>query len=92
MNLTQEYVAKKAGIGVATLKRIEHGSASTQLLNVIKLLHVLRLEQNLDLLVPDVPASPVQMAIIQSKTARKRARRKRIQAPDTQTWTWADDT
>ncbi len=92
-NLTQEELARHAGIGSATLKRIEHGSASTQLVNFINVLRVLGLDQNLDLLVPDVPTSPVQLANIQNKNIRQRARRKRKPSTnaDAPTWTWADD-
>ncbi len=66
-NMTQEELARQAGIGSATLKRIEHGSASTQLSNFISVLRVLGLDHNLQLLVPDVPPSPVQLASIQKK-------------------------
>ncbi len=92
-NLTQEELARQAGIGSATLKRIEHGSASTQLSNFISVLRVLGLDHNLDLLVPDVPPSPVQLANIQRKNVRQRARSKRKPAAeaDSPTWTWSDD-
>lgn len=92
-NLTQEELASKAGIGSATLKRIEHGSVSTQLINLINVLRVLGLDQNLELLVPDVPPSPVQLAKMQKKSARQRARKKRTppENEDNSTWTWSDD-
>lgn len=92
-NLTQEELAKQAGIGSATLKRIEHGSTSTQLVNFINVLRALGLDQNLELLVPDVPPSPVQLANIQKKNLRQRARKKRKPSidTDTPTWTWSDD-
>ncbi len=92
-NLTQEELARQAGIGSATLKRIEHGSASTQLGNFINILRALGLYQNLELLVPDVPPSPVQLANIPKKNLRQRARSKRKPSmnADTPTWTWADD-
>ena len=91
-NLTQETLARQAGIGLATLKRIEHGSNSTQLINLINVLRVLGLDQNLELLVPDVPPSPIQVANIQKKNTRQRARKKRTPpADDSPTWTWADD-
>ncbi len=92
-NLTQEELARQAGIGSATLKRIERGSTSTQIINLINVLRALGLDQNLELLVPDVPPSPVQLANLQKKTLRQRARKKR-KAPlnsDPPTWRWADD-
>jgi transcriptional regulator with XRE-family HTH domain len=92
-NLTQEELARQAGIGSATLKRIEHGSASTQLINFINVLRALGLDQNVELLVPDVPPSPVQLANLPKKNVRQRARSKRKppQNADTPTWTWSDD-
>ena len=92
-NMTQEELARQAGIGSATLKRIEHGSASTQLSNFISVLRVLGLDHNLQVLVPDVPPSPGQLASIQKKNARQRARRKLKSSidADSPTWTWSDD-
>lgn len=92
-NLTQEELARQAGVGSATLKRIEHGSASTQLINFINVLRVLGLDQNLELLVPDVPPSPIQLANIQKRNVRQRARpkQKSAQTTDSPTWTWSDD-
>lgn len=92
-NLTQEELAKLAGIGSATLKRIEHGSASTQLSNLINVLRVLGLDQNLDLLIPDIPPSPVQLAKSTRKNLRQRARKKQKPSveEDSPTWTWSDD-
>jgi len=93
-NLTQEELAKQAGVGSATLKRIEHGGTSTQLVNLINVLSALGLSQNLELLVPDVPPSPVQLADFQKRNVvRQRARPKRKSSPeeDSPTWTWSDD-
>jgi putative transcriptional regulator len=91
-NLSQEELANQAGISVATLKRIEHGSSSTLLINIINVLRVLGLEQSLDMLVPEVPPSPVQLANLQSRV-RQRAGRKRKPScdVDSPTWTWSDD-
>lgn len=92
-NLTQEELARQAGIGLATLKRMEHGSASTQLVNFINVLRALGLDPSSELLVPDVPPSPVQLANIQKRNVRQRAR-KRLKPSvdaDTPTWTWSDD-
>lgn len=82
----------KAGIGLATLKRIEQGSTSTQLVNLINVLRVLQLDQNLDLLVPEVPPSPVQLAAMSRKNLRKRARKKLKPESDQDSspWTWAE--
>jgi transcriptional regulator with XRE-family HTH domain len=92
-NLTQEELARRAGIGSATLKRIEHGGTSTQLINFINVLRALGLDQNLESLVPDVPPSPIQLATIQKRNVRQRARGKRKPLPnaDSPTWTWSDD-
>lgn len=90
-NLTQEELAKNAGVSIATLKRIEHGSNSTLLMNLINVLRALGLESGLEALVPEVPASPIQLATIQRKV-RKRAGRKRKSSVDDDepTWTWSE--
>ena len=90
-NLTQEELANRAGISVATLKRIEHGSTSTLLINMINVLRALGLGQNMEMLVPEVPPSPIQLANLQSRV-RQRAGRKRKPNTDVDspTWTWSD--
>ena len=90
-NQAQEELARRAGISVATLKRIEHGSSSTLLINIVNVLRALGLEQGLEMLVPEVPPSPIQQANLQ-KHLRQRAGRKRKPASeaDSPTWTWSE--
>ena len=57
-NLTQAELAEQAGIGKRTLERIETGHG-TELVTLIRILRVLRLLEGLDLLIPEVPPSPI---------------------------------
>lgn len=89
-NMTQEDLAALAGISVATLKRIESGSHSTLFINIVKILRALGIQPSFDLIVPDVPPSPIQIANLQ-KRYRQRAKKKTKPAADedTPTWTWS---
>ena len=77
----QEALAKKAGIGVATLRRIEHGQDS-QLESWIKLLKALELTQSIEQILPENFDSPMAEAL----AARKRRRK------PSSTTAWGDET
>ena len=66
--MSQEQFAKTAGIGVATLRRIEDGRDS-QLGSWIKILKALNLESSIDQLLPESFNSP--MAEVKSSKKRK---------------------
>lgn len=70
-NLRQEEVAERAGISVATLSRLETGKGST-LQTFIKVLKVLRQDDWLERLAPEVSVSPLQLQ--RQGTMRQRAR------------------
>ncbi len=78
----QEALAKKAGIGVATLRRIEHGQDS-QMESWFKLLRALELTQSIEQLLPENFDSPMAEAL-----AAKKRRRKTSQLPAT---AWGDE-
>lgn len=84
-NLTQEELAKEAGLGINTIYRAEQGH-STQLSNLIRLLRVLGLISNLDALVPDLPPSPIAQAKLK-KQERRRASHRRSEVK-TVRWQW----
>lgn len=70
MNLTQKEVASRCGLSVLTVANLEAGRGST-LATFVKVLKVLGLDGNLELLLPDAPISPIQLK--QRKSERKRA-------------------
>ena len=93
-NLTQADLAEQAGISKRTLERIEAGH-STDFQLLLRALRALRLFDELDRLVPDLPQSP--MALLKQKgRARKRVGRTRKKAKarpgqgKSPTWKWGE--
>jgi transcriptional regulator with XRE-family HTH domain len=66
---TQEELAKQAGLGVATLRRIETGQDS-QFSSWIKLLRVLNMLSAIELLLPENYNSPLTEAIAEKQRKR----------------------
>lgn len=90
LNLTQEEVARAAGISRRTLARLENGEP-TQLENFLRTLIALGLEDTLERLVPDVPQSPIQQ-LERSGRKRKRATGKRKpRSEQSEPWSWEDE-
>lgn len=94
-DLTQEQVAKEAGIGIRTLQRMEAGEVATRLSNFVGVCRVLGLEQRFEMLLPEVPISPMDQLKLQGKK-RERASGTNFPAPTTlreepSTWKWGDE-
>lgn len=90
-NLTQAELALRAGISLATLKRIEQGNCKTLLANVANILLALGLEDGLKTLVPDAPPSPLQLTNAQKRTRKRAGRKRKVDGDgDSQTWTWKE--
>lgn len=79
---SQEQLAGEAGIGVATLRRIEGGSDS-QLESWLKLLKALQMAASIDGLLPQDFKSPMAEALAQKKNRRK--------SPGAQGVVWGDE-
>lgn len=71
MNMTQAEVASRCGLTQVTIAKLEAGKGS-RLSTLIKVMKVLGIEEQLDLLAPPAPISPIRMN--QYGTLRKRAR------------------
>ena len=69
-NLTQQALAREAGVSLRTLNRIENGEPS-QTSNVLRVLRALGLLDNLEALVPEPPVSPVQQLKLKGKVRRR---------------------
>lgn len=92
-NRTQAELADEAGIGRATLQRIEQGR-SVQMTSMVKLLRVLGLLAGLDAAVPTSIVLPIaQLERARHKSPRRvRASRSGPSAePDQTPWTWGDE-
>lgn len=89
---SQAELAAAAGVSVPTVSRIERGS-STSTANLVRVLRALDLVGNLEVLVPDPPASPMQQ-LRTRRRRRQRASRSRSATPTEEAtpWRWGDET
>ncbi len=76
MNMTQDEVASRSGLTQATIAKLERGDGS-RLSTLIKVMKVLGIEEQLDLIAPAAPISPIQLRRYGKQ--RKRARSKGAQ-------------
>ena len=89
LNLTQAQFARRCGISLSTLVRIESGEDS-KISNYIKVLNGLKMSSNLDLLIAEV--QPDYKAMYAGK--RERVRVKHAKASHNthkQKWKWGED-
>jgi transcriptional regulator with XRE-family HTH domain len=70
LNLTQEALAREAGVSLRTLVRIETGEPS-QTSNMLRVLRVLGLLGNLEALVPAPPVSPIEQLKMKGKVRQR---------------------
>jgi len=92
-NMTQAEAAEQAGIGRATLQRVERGE-SVQAMTLVKLLRALGLLANLEAALPEPLESPIATLERQQRSARRRAGGTRRHIPAEQekdAWSWGDE-
>lgn len=87
-NITQEEMAREAGVSRRTIGRMEKGQG-TSLDSFIRVLTALRLQQNLTLLLPDPDIRPIEL-ISGREEPRRRARSKPVDEKNRK-WTWGDE-
>lgn len=86
---TQAALAQEAGVSNRTITRAENGN-SIQASSLVRILRALKLLENLDGLIPEPVASPVQQLKMLGKQ-RKRASSK-LEIPYKEgTWSWGDE-
>lgn len=85
--LTQTELAVSAGVAYNTITRLENGKG-TNLDNLIKVMRVLGLVQNMELLVPEQELTPVEL--FQNIPKRKRVSRKKKEKNSAE-WKWGDE-
>lgn len=86
LNITQAEFAKKCGISLKTIARIENGD-DLKMSNLIKILNEFNIVENLDVLIPE--PQPDYKAMFEEKTTRKRARPDKKKSDST--WVWGED-
>jgi len=87
-NESQEALALRAGIGKATLQRLEEGRSGT-IVTLLRVLRALDLD-NLDTLVPDIEKSPLAEARGE-RQRRTRARGSGTREQPPAEWRWGDE-
>jgi putative transcriptional regulator len=88
-NLTQQQLAREAGVSKRTVIRLENGESS-QLTNLVRVLRALGLLGNVDALVPAPLESP--LARLKSKAKERRRASPAARKPEPgSTWTWGDE-
>ncbi len=90
-NLTQAALAARAGVSLPTVQRIERGNPS-QIANLIRILRALELLDNLDTLVPEPAASPLQQVRMHGMLRRRASSRSgHATREPPPAWKWGDE-
>ena len=97
MGLSRDTLAQEAGLSRSPVVRMERGE-SVQLASLVRVLRVLGLLDNLDVVAPEATVSPMQLLKLRGKE-RKRAPRqsgagaqgKDAQGKDEKPWSWGDE-
>ena len=91
-NLTQAQVGTEAGVGSATVQRLEAGR-SVKVASLIRVLRVLGLLEALDRLIPEPTPSPLERLKLQGKRRRRAAPNRPVTGTRdaAQPWTWGDE-
>ena len=91
-NLTQNALADEAGVSKRTIIRVENGD-STQASNLLRILRALRLLGNMEALIPEPPASPIQQAKMQGKRRQRASAHSKTSKESTtkEPWSWENE-
>lgn len=73
---TQQDIADRTGVSLFTIAQVEKGNA-VSLVTIIAILRVLKLLANLDMLLPEVRVSPIEMLKLKGEV-RKRIYKPRV--------------
>ena len=89
-DLTQAELAREAGVGIDTVKRMESGRA-TGTDKLVRVLRVLGLLEALNRVIPKAPPSPLERLALEGRE-RQRVRHRHAQpSQPTGRWTWGGE-
>ena len=86
-SMTQQDMAERSGVSLRSVSRFEQGG-DIQLGSMIKILFALGLQDNLNLLIPDVSQAP---SYYLKKQAPKLFRKKKTEDDPVRTFRWGDE-
>jgi transcriptional regulator with XRE-family HTH domain len=87
-NMTQQQLAKEAGVSPRTIGRLANGQG-VSLDTFIRVLTALRIQQSLESLLPDPTVRPIERV---GAAARERKRARPVQlSPEPPAWAWGDE-
>ena len=88
-NRTQAQLATEAGIGRATLQRIERGD-SAQVSSLVSVLRVFGLLGGLERLLPEPVPGPIEQLAFAGRQRRRASSRRRAEPGPPRPWSWGD--
>ncbi len=90
-NVTQQQLAREAGIGIATLERMEAGQA-TRTSSFIRVLRALNLLEGLEDALPEPTPSPIEALKLRGRQRRRAASPGTTpEEPPSAPWRWGDE-
>lgn len=90
-NLTQAELGDEAGVGLATVQRLE-GGRPVKLTSLIRVMRVLGLLDGFELIVPEPTPSPLERLKLQGKQRRRAAHPRTARPrPEPKPWVWGDE-
>ncbi len=86
--LTQAQLAERSGVSLRSIQLFENG-ADIRWNNLVKILSALDLDDNIQMLVPDVTERPSYH--VKQNDIRKRVSKKQVKKSQKESFTWGDD-
>jgi transcriptional regulator with XRE-family HTH domain len=89
-NVSQSQLAARAGIGVATLHRLEHGSP-VDLTTFIRVLRALGRLDEIDAVLPELTVSPLEQLALHGRRRRRARAAGGAPGGERKPWRWGDE-